>query len=780
MKTAKQTFLKPGVDYDELFRQFGEHSSDVFWAVELRDGRIEPIYVNPAFEKVWGLSAEVIYESFNNLIQSIHPEDKERFQTAITKLTVEKFDIEYRIIRANDGEVRWIHDRGYSVKNEQGEVYRFIGVAQDITKKKLVEQEIHEQNDILHTIGSMAKVGGWRVDLATMTPIWSEEVYRIHEVEIGHQPALEEAINFYAPEARSVITKAFQNCASEGIPYDVELPFITAKGNRLWVRAIGRAEQKNGQVTRIYGGFQDITSQKEVSLQLEEARQLAEQSSVAKTRFLANMSHEIRTPLHAIVGFSQILLKQSEKHQFSQKVLQYLEFIKLSGEHLTAIINNILDLSKIEAGKMDISEENVNLRKLVEKVFHIHQIEAQNKDIQLVYECDDQLPEIIRTDSTKLNQVLMNLTANAIKFSSKGKIHLQVSRTDEHVVFAVQDQGIGIVEEHQSVIFEAFEQAESSTTRQFGGTGLGLTITKQLVDLLGGRIWFESQVGEGTTFYVQIPLKMGNDPTVEMKGGENNTRFSSEHVVLVVEDNPLNQEMAKALFADLQMKVYLAENGKDGVEKATQLHEEGTIPDLILMDLHMPVMDGLEALRLLRQKVEFQNTPIVAVSADAFSEQQKTAIQAGFNEYLIKPLDFKKLFTVLNQYLPSSHPPNPVTQFQQEGGPALIDDDIFNKVSEKLKIKLPDIFMRMVPEELEKMKSLVEQNEFQQVGEIAHNLKGSGLAIGAVPFVTLCRKIQECAQNNTTDDIKWLLPQLEITYRDTVQYLQDSGRTMGR
>lgn len=383
---------------------------------------------------------------------------------------------------------------------------------------------------------------------------------------------------------------------------------------------------------------------------MKEAKDVAERANDAKTQFLANMSHEIRSPLNAIVGFSQILMMRSKHMQMELEDKQYLENIKMSGENLSELINNILDLSKIEAGKFTKSIEAINIKQLFKAIFHINKANAMEKELNFVYDFDDHIPELINSDRTKVNQILMNLTSNAIKFTPKGKTVSILAKKvpkQQTILFEIKDEGIGIAAERLPHIFKPFEQADNSVTRKFGGTGLGLTITKKMTELLGGSIEVQSTEGVGSVFSVLLPYDTATEQEINKEHYNiEGVVFKPENKVLVVEDNKLNQDMMQAVFQELGLTFYLAENGEEGVNKAQELH-----PDLILMDMHMPVLDGLGATRKIKAIDELAHIPIVAVSADAFTQQQRRALDMGVSEYITKPIDFDKLLPIFVKYL---------------------------------------------------------------------------------------------------------------------------------
>ena len=421
---------------------------------------------------------------------------------------------------------------------------------------------------------------------------------------------------------------------------------VEKRTNEIYVQS-KELKETNKELEDYKNNLEDMVQKR--TRQLSVAKNEAESANVAKTQFLANMSHEIRSPLNAIVGFSQILNKEAKVINLKKDFIRYLDNIRVSGQNLSEIINNILDLSKIEANKMSLDLESLNIEQIFKGIYHINKGKAQEKELHFTYDIGPNLPRLIETDRTKLNQVLMNLISNAIKFTSRGKsVTMKVEHiSDGSIQFSVEDEGVGISKDNLETIFLPFKQADSTVTRKYGGTGLGLAITKELVTLLGGKIWVESVEGEGSSFFFSLPVEevdveQGNDEDALDKS----YIFSSENVVLVVEDNQLNQEMVAALFKQINLQFILAENGKIAVEKTMELK-----PNLILMDMHMPVMDGIEATKKIRAMPEFKHTPIIALSADAFSEQQKVAFEAGVNKYVTKPIDFPKLMPIMAKYL---------------------------------------------------------------------------------------------------------------------------------
>lgn len=384
---------------------------------------------------------------------------------------------------------------------------------------------------------------------------------------------------------------------------------------------------------------------------LEEAKNWAESASKAKTAFLASMSHEIRSPLNAIIGFIQIIFQDEKKQQIPDKILEYLQSISASSKNLSEIINNILDLSKIEAGKMEVYSEEINLLLLVQGIYHIHKGNAFQKKIEFRYAFSPQLPEEIIIDRTKLNQIIMNLVSNALKFTPSGQsVTIKLDRLIEQqelLLVEVVDTGIGIPPEKQKTIFEAFAQTDESITSKFGGTGLGLNIVYKIVELLGGKIELTSNPGQGSSFKVYLPLKYNQKKQlVSEQQQENNSRYSGK--VLVVEDDESARTIFNLHMEKFEIEPILAKNGQEAIDKYRE-----TRPDVIFMDMHLPEMNGVEVAKKIYAISPPDKVKIIGMSADVFSGYKDKVMEMGFVEFINKPIDFSKVEKILQEYLPT-------------------------------------------------------------------------------------------------------------------------------
>ena len=437
---------------------------------------------------------------------------------------------------------------------------------------------------------------------------------------------------------------------------DFEAQGVSRHGRTLWMALTARLNRDPDGSEFIDGSLIDISERIERE-QAEKQRQIAEAATQAKSAFLANMSHEIRTPMNAIIGFSKLTLET----QLDRKQHEYLTSIGTAAENLLTLINDILDFSKIEAGKLTLEERPFRLSDTLGEVERLFRTELRRR--RLEFSIEDHTSEhplfpedgVLLGDAMRLQQVLVNLVGNAVKFTEAGRITLSLAVDADSspwitLMAAVTDTGIGISDEQQQRLFESFEQAESSTTRRYGGTGLGLTISRRLVEVMGGQIGVTSELGRGSCFHFTVRLKR----SAKILGiasrparSERNDAILQGRSILVAEDNVINQQLATEFLQRAGAWVEIAQNGREAVDKATA--EEY---DAVLMDIHMPMLDGLEATRILR--AQGLTLPIVAVSADALSNSKAAALDAGCDAYVTKPIDFDELLSVMTRLLPES------------------------------------------------------------------------------------------------------------------------------
>jgi len=455
------------------------------------------------------------------------------------------------------------------------------------------------------------------------------------------------------PEARPTV----QEYIAAAGTHKYELTVVRADGQRIDVESFGRAVAVGGRPLRA-GVWRDVTARKETERNLERARQTAEQATRAKSAFIANMSHEIRTPLNAIIGITHQLQRDSS----DQGQRERLARVDGAAHHLLMILSDILDISKIEAGKLTLEHRPFSFRQLIDRVSDLVRDNAAHKGLDFRVLTDERLPQVVVGDAMRLSQVLLNLASNSVKFTESGNVTLWISVITggpgtATLRFRISDTGIGMTAEQCSRLFRDFEQAESSTTRRYGGTGLGLSISRRLVELMGGQIQVRSEPGAGSDFWFELTLPISTAALAEIERSAEKTtaaQVRSRHSgarILLVEDTPINQEVALDLLDEAGLDASIAENGRIAVERV----RDETF-DLVLMDLQMPIMDGLSATREIRALPGCAHLPIIAMTANAYAEDRAQCLQAGMNDYLAKPIEAPVLFAALDRWLPETVP----------------------------------------------------------------------------------------------------------------------------
>jgi signal transduction histidine kinase/ActR/RegA family two-component response regulator len=538
--------------------------------------------------------------------------------------------------------------------------------------------ELTRSKQILDQTERLGRVGGWEIDLKNNELIWSDIVYQIHETEPDYKPTVGSAINFYSPEARPVIYEALNQAINKGKPFDVDLQLITAKQNRIWVRAIGQAYRDNGEIVKIGGMFQDINERKQAeqeliiaikelvfqnhekenrAVELIKAKEHAEESDRLKSAFLANMSHEIRTPMNGILGFADLL---REPELTGEEQQEYINIINKSGVRMLNIINDIVDISKIESGLMEVDIKKSNINEQIENIHIFFKPEVERKGMKIFFQNGLPAKEaIIKTDREKIYAILTNLVKNAIKFSDKGAIEfgynlkMNVSTDSKgspietaELEFFVKDTGIGIPKDRQEAIFHRFVQADIADKRASQGAGLGLSITKAYVEMIGGKLWLKSEEGKGSTFYFTIPY---NSEPQEKSNTKNIVPDKTENQIkklkiLIAEDDEISEMLITKTVKTFSKEVLKARTGVEAID-VCRINPD---IDLIMMDIKMPEMNGYDATRQIRQ---FNNkVVIIAQTAFVLKGDKEKAIKAGCNEYIPKPIDKMVLRELLQKH----------------------------------------------------------------------------------------------------------------------------------
>lgn len=451
------------------------------------------------------------------------------------------------------------------------------------------------------------------------------------------------------------------------------------------------------------------------NIELDKQKEIAELAIYAKDSFLANMSHEIRTPLNAIIGFTDLIAKS--KLDGTQK--EYINNVQTAGENLMIIINDILDLSKIESGNLIIESHPFNLKKALKHTYDLLKVKV-TPEIEFNLFLDADMPEMVTGDKGRINQILTNLAGNAIKFTTEGEITISVKKIEEikgtyKLRFSVKDTGIGIPQEKLDTIFDRFTQAEESTTRRFGGTGLGLNIVKQLIELQNGEIHVKSRFGTGSEFYFIMDFKKTDTKPEVYQESQTTLLQPKKLVVLLCEDNILNQKLAKSVIDEFGFDLDIANNGQEGIEMFTQKQY-----DLVLMDLQMPVKDGYQTTEYLRNELK-SDVPIIAMTAHSLVGEQQKCYNIGMNGYVPKPFKQAELLAEINRVLYEISEEE-IHNFKGIDLSYLLemsceDKDFINE--------MVAIFIDKVPIETELLEKAISQNDFDSVKKIAHNLKSS-------------------------------------------------------
>jgi len=634
-------------DNERRYRLLAENQSDIIWTL---DANLRFTYLSPSVERLRGFTPEEAVDL--PLERTLAPASLERARAIIAEEFArdgrspgEPLVVELEHF-CKDGSTIWLDVTANFIRDAEGRVTEILGVARDLSERRRVEQALQESEERHRLISELSSdyAYAYTIDENCFPTAqwWTGALARIS----GYSNAelADGGTQIIHPDD---LPRAWERLPRllAGREDTLEYRIVTKDGRIRWIRDCARPLFDEGaqRVTRVVAAAQDITEQREAEAQLQQAKEAAEKASRAKSEFVANMSHEIRTPMNGIIGMTALALESAS----SPQQREYLELVKLSAESLLSVINDVLDFSKIEAGKLTIDAVPFSLQRELSGAVELQAARARQKGLGLQWRVAAGVPDTLRGDPGRLRQVLTNLVGNALKFTHQGEIAVEV-RPDGpphdgvvDVRFSVRDSGIGIAPEKLEDIFGAFEQADGSTTRRYGGTGLGLAISRRLVEMMGGRLWVESEVGRGSTFHFSVPLPVVADAVRrESRRAPAPVAATRGLRILLAEDNAVNQKLAIRLLERRGHTVSVAANGREAVAA----YESGAY-DVILMDVQMPEMSGFEATAAIRAREQRDGiapenrVPIVAMTAHAMKGDEERCLAAGMDAYVSKPFN---------------------------------------------------------------------------------------------------------------------------------------------
>lgn len=629
---------------EEEYRFLVDNLQEGVW---LLGAKGETLFVNPRMEQLVASPPGGMYaRRFSEYC--VHPEDAALCASARDCRDHRNVECE---LNREDGRTIYVNMALSPVLDDNGDSLGTLAAVMDITARKRTEEQLRRSESNLAEAQRIAQLGSWEWNVEDGSLSWSDQTFRIFKLAPEEGPlSYRGFLEMVHPDDRGLVLAAVRRGLQTG-HYTVEHRVTLADGRERHVaERAGLVRTRDGG-RRMVGTVMDITGRKKAEQELLAAKEEAESANMAKSKFLANMSHELRTPLNGIMGMNQLLLENCEEGENRE----LLELSLDCARRLTRLISDLLDLSVIEAGLIGLERRPFFLRRTVEGLMRVMSMQAEDKGLKLHWEVDESVPDELKGDEGRLRQVLVNLLGNALKFTEKGEVELQITRVDGNggkvwLAFRIRDTGVGIGEEYLSTIFDSFSLGEDYLTKRYGGSGLGLSISKQIAEKMGGNISVESEKGEGSVFSLVLPM---DRPALDLQEArqERDRQFIDKYLglrVLVVEDEAVNCLMAVRMLQRRGVDTLTASNGEEAL---AILAQEDV--DMVLMDLQMPKLNGLETMKRIRSghnNVRDPNVPVVACTAFARKKDQKACEEAGMNAFLSKPFNAKELFTTIREH----------------------------------------------------------------------------------------------------------------------------------